>query len=376
MNKWFTGFLLIGALGAAGCEIGLDGERPASDLGADESFAAFLAEQGPEPDVPFAAPAYIPYHGAYRLTVQPAGLPPYAFVNEVAGGANFTLIGEWEARDPALLARFKALGIHFVVQFDGSVAQLNNTNNAWIMALQDIKLRIAQAGANDHLVGLALGEELYACLNLDCRGTNRDFNDPVQYPTIAPHAGQRIAQGNALRDLLEQRYAEIDTVFPPVSYPDLHTTNVDYFWNDDASLPAAYYMPPPRNLDVLGLDPYFTGDVRACDAGTRAQWDASTGLLVRYAMARFPHQALLLVGQSFRHAPPASNGWQTMPAPCQLEWWYQLAATSGGRIPALLWFAYGHDPAVSIVVGVRAPGHESELAKLAEISGRNLALRP
>lgn len=67
--------------------------------------------------------------------------------------------------------------------------------------------------------------------------------------------------------------------------------------------------------------------------------------------------------------------WPAIPAPCQLEWWYQLALAHPTRIPAMLWFAYGYNMANGIVDGVRDPAHQPELDKLVETFGRNHANR-
>jgi hypothetical protein len=225
------------------------------------------------------------------------------------------------------------------------------------------------------LAGISLGHELYGYLDLP--GSANRYNDPVNYPTLAPYAGDRVGQADALRALLEARYTEIKTVFPAAEFPNTYSVLLDGLWNDLLDYGPFGYYPPPRNVDVLGIDPYFAGggpEVLLCDAATKAQWDAHVGGRVERALIRFP-QPLMLVAQSFRHKNPEVNGWPYMPAPCQFEWWYQLAIEKAPRIPALEWFNYGYAK-WAIPVGVRHPDHSAQLAKLIEIFDRNLANRP
>lgn len=241
---------------------------------------------------------------------------------------------------------------------------MNNAGNAFVDALVTAKGQLTASGAITHLIAISLGEELYGGLN---GGPSHPYNNPAQFPTLAPFAGDRIGQANALRDLLEARYDEINTVFPAATYPNVYTTLFDLAWNDDPESPYGdeNYFPPPTNLDVLGIDPYFTGNVLGCDAATQMHWNNHVAARVNYVLLHFP-QPLMLIGQAFREPP----GFPYAPATCQLEWWYQLAV-SNSKIVALQWFAYGYAP-TQTPVGVRHPDHQPQLFKLAEIFDRNL----
>lgn len=112
--------------------------------------------------------------------------------------------------------------------------------------------------------------------------------------------------------------------------------------------------------------------MRNCDAGTKAAWDAHMDIRLQRLFSRFPSHPVVLVGQSFRHTNKWD--WPLIPAPCQLEWWYQLALANPGRIPGMLWFAYDYNlgpPEDPFVDGLKDPAHSTELARITEIFVRN-----
>ena len=233
------------------------------------------------------------------------------------------------------------------------------------------------------MAGVSVGEEWYGGLNgVWDYSTNpptlrRPYDSATLFPTLAAKAGDRIGQAEALRGLLEARHNEINVAFPAATYPNVYTVLVENAWNNDPTVfSPLVYFPPPRNLDVLGIDAYFGGDVLACDAGTKAQWDATITARVQWPIAQLP-QPILLVAPAFRHKPNPDPTWPVAPAPCQMEWYYQLAASNAARIPALMWFAYGYDDNPgNVVEGVRHPALYDRFLKMVDIFARNYANRP
>lgn len=333
---------------------------------------------------------YIPYHGMYWLTAQPSGIADrFEWMKQASGRVNFTEIPVGSLVDIPFLRQLHLQAVDFSIQVLGDAlspevpfADLVNdkkkageTVGAWSRALAKIQSDLQTAelsvpGISNRFKALSLGEELYG--SLGC--TSCEYDNPNSYPTmaglasLAPKVRKRF-RADALTALLNQRYAEAKGVFPGV-----YTMQVEGSWSAVVDLlDNAFYAPPPATLEVLGLDPYFPGNVSDCGPSTKAQWDGYTGAIVNHALQSFPAKPIALVGQAFRHTP--GNGWPAAPAPCQLEWWYQLAAINAARIPLLMWFNYGYTDD-SIPRGVRAPEHAAQLIKIIEIFDRNLANKP
>lgn len=222
------------------------------------------------------------------------------------------------------------------------------------------RLRLAKAemapGLLPRIAITYYGDEMFLRLR------NGGF-DTSAYPTLNGLKDDRIAQANKLREFLDEALAIVKSEFP-----NAYTMLVDNIWNPISAHGWQYYAPAPFNVEVLGMDPYFghgTTRMRDCDATTKAAWDGTTGFAVNWAIA-YHTKPILLVGPTFRHN---DVDWPQIPAPCQLEWWYQLALSNPSRIPAMLWFSWSTYN--NIVVGLRS--HPAELQKMIEIFERNRA---
>lgn len=316
---------------------------------------------------------YIPYMGVYRLNTQPAGMRPYTFVDETAGYVNLVMSVESDLSDYTLMQRYIQNGVWIILHFASTPEYLENKAGAYTTALANAKRNLIQSGAASRLVGVDVGEEWNGGLNDGFFDTAP--NGVPTYPTLYPYRGQRLAQADALRGLLEARFAEVKATFPPAQFPNVHTVIVDGLWNNNPTYGNNLYFPAPRNMDVIGMDPYFGGDNSVCNIDTRKAFDQSTRFYVEYAIATL-NRPILLVAPVFRHKPSRTD-WQVAPAPCQMEWYYQLALDHPGQIPALLWFAYGYDNSPgNLVMGARHPALYAQFLKLAEIFFRNKAHNP
>lgn len=251
--------------------------------------------------------------------------------------------------------------------------------------LAEAKAKLISNGAIARLAGVEVGEEIFSLTIANPSYYRIGCTLPAPstagclYPSLAPSAtvGNSVAHGDAIRSLLTARLAEVRAAFPAAAYPNVYTIQVEHLWNDDPGVGP--YVPPPANLDVLGMDPYMEDQyLSVCDASTKAHFDATAGIRVYWARQRWGQKPILLVAQAFRHGS-ASPGHTVIPAACQMEWWYQLAMQY--NVPALVWFAYGYDdtynlPGGNAVMGVRYPAHVSQWTKMIEIFDRNLANRP
>ncbi len=186
-----------------------------------------------------AAGPYIPFHGVYWLTSQPSGLPPYSYVNETAGRVNLTVIGPSELGDAGLMQRFVNNGVWFILHFSsgekyttpppsgqadpGAWDYLENKNGKFVTDLNAAKASMIASGAIQRLAGVSLDEEWYGFLNGYQPVSGGPFvypyNSASRYPSLAPYAANRVAQGDALRNLLALRIADINAAFPNTQYP-------------------------------------------------------------------------------------------------------------------------------------------------------------
>jgi hypothetical protein len=270
-----------------------------------------------------------------------------------------------ESRNAVLAQHIVSHNMSVVLQFGiENEAMLRNTNEQLRQLLIEAKQTMAP-GLAPRIAAIYFGDEWFV------RQFSGGLDDPEKFPTLYELRGNRKVQAETLRDYLTSALAIVKQEFGASL-----TMLVDPWWND--LYVAGYehlYHPAPANVDILGMDPYFghgTTAMRSCDSATKAAWDGHVVWLIDLAISRYPSKPIALIGQAFKHENETPIAWPDIPAPCQLEWWYQAALSRPNNILALLWFAWegnGAAPPYVIVRGVRE--FPNERAKIEEIFVRN-----
>lgn len=111
-------------------------------------------------------------------------------------------------------------------------------------------------------------------------------------------------------------------------FPGIPTILVENAWNPWSS-------PAPANVDVLGVDAYFTPWSANCDATQRQLFDNQVTAVYDSVQASYPGRPIMMVPGAFVW----NAGGYTMPSVCQLSWYREIADRPG--IIGMQWYVYG-----------------------------------
>jgi hypothetical protein len=161
--------------------------------------------------------------------------------------------------------------------------------------------------------------------------------------------------------VLEEFIDILKSVFPKIKV----TTCYAIGW------PQSFEVIPPRNYDMLMIDPYFTNEIKG---NTAADFERfyQTRLALALSWVNRWDKPFMLVGDSFWQNNP---GGKIPPSPETSLWYYQIAMLQP-RCIGLLWFEYGILTGDKSIVGLGGDVHSQKLQKMHQTIGERILGRP
>lgn len=254
---------------------------------------------------------------------------------------NVRYYGYYFIEDPAKNQSY----VHEVVDFANIVNMRydNGANNSWDYAAAS---RVKTTGVKV-MLQLPLGPDSSQTLFVDSTArrdylnkvkqdmVNTNFMSSLAYIALSEEWYTLISQGHydewpifqgksreekfaIAKQYLEQIIDDAHRIFPGI--PTVIVDNV---------MP---HFPPPNNVDVIGVDAYYIPTSPECDPEQKALFDSQ--VLPYYDAARSYGKPLMMVAPSFIGGP-----WRML-SQCQMDWYYELAASGNYNLTSFLWFVY------------------------------------
>ncbi|MEK6974321.1 MAG: archaellin/type IV pilin N-terminal domain-containing protein [Nanoarchaeota archaeon] len=137
---------------------------------------------------------------------------------------------------------------------------------------------------------------------------------------------------NFMKSKLETKISKINQHFPGIPvYINENKAQHVFDRYDNGSFKYA----PPKNIDVISIDPYFNPTSIECNEEQRNRFDAAINISLNWAKST--GKPIQLVGQSYYQTDWPSP---IMPSVCQMQWYYETANNPNNNILSFLWFSY------------------------------------
>jgi hypothetical protein len=148
-------------------------------------------------------------------------------------------------------------------------------------------------------------------------------------------------------EIMEKYIEEFKRVFPKVKVTTCYAI----------PSPDFYDAVPPKNIDLLMIDPYFFSDETGENTPLNFEKYYQSRLLLTLNWIRQWDKPFFMVGDSFGTIKKEGKRFPTY----DVSMWYYILATTQENCTGLLWFQYGYIPTSENITGVSIDDKDSTL---------------